>query len=54
MTWSDKSHTLTIEARKGAYPGMLPTRKFNIVVVAAGKTIDKTVTYNGKSISVKL
>jgi len=54
MTWSDKSHTLTIEARKGAYPGMLSTRKFNIVVVAAGKMIDKAVTYNGRKITVKL
>jgi len=30
------------------------TRKFNIVVVADGKNIDKVVTYGGKKVVVKL
>ncbi|MDD4116091.1 MAG: glycoside hydrolase family 31 protein, partial [Massilibacteroides sp.] len=54
MTWDDKSRTLTIDGRKGSYPGMLTERKFNIVVITTIKNINKTVTYTGKSIKVKL
>ncbi|MDE5919669.1 MAG: DUF5110 domain-containing protein, partial [Duncaniella sp.] len=30
--WNDKTRTLTIADRQGEYPGMLSTRKFNVVV----------------------
>jgi len=33
---------------------MLATRKFNIVVIAAGQKIDKAITYSGKKLVVKL
>jgi alpha-D-xyloside xylohydrolase len=54
FNWNDKSKELTIGARKGSFPGMLATRKFHVVVVLDGKKLDKTVTYNGQKITIKL
>ncbi|HEY5327346.1 MAG TPA: DUF5110 domain-containing protein, partial [Mucilaginibacter sp.] len=58
--WDDKKHTLKIADRTGSFDGMLDDRKFNIVVAPAGgdltegsKTV-KSITYNGKSVSVNL
>jgi alpha-D-xyloside xylohydrolase len=51
MQWNEKTHTLTLGSRKGAYPGMLTTRTFRVGVV--GGTL-QTVTYNGKAKKVKL
>lgn len=61
FNWNDKSNTLTIADRKGIFPGMLKTRTFNIVIVdnkngtgvKASTSFTKTISYNGKSISVK-
>jgi alpha-D-xyloside xylohydrolase len=55
MHWDDAAKTLTIGARQGSFPGMLPQRTFRIVLVtknrgvAIGETVteDKTVTYMG-------
>ena len=33
---------------------MLATRKFNILLISSGKKVEKTVTYSGKKVSVKL
>lgn len=60
--WNDARKTLTVGERKGNYPGMLKKRKFRIVLVSnqqgAGdeltKHADKTVSYSGKEIQVKL
>ena len=49
--WNDKSKTLTVDRRKGDFPGMLKERKFNIKVAGGA---EKTVTYNGKRLSVKM
>ena len=54
FTWNDSKNTLTINDRKGSFSGMLTTRKFNIVVVTADKKNDKSVTYSGKKISLKM
>ncbi len=54
FNWNDKSKTLIIAARKGSFPGMLATRKFHIVLVSDGNKQDKTVTYTGKQVVVKL
>lgn len=62
MKWDDQKRTLTLGQRKGSFPGMLKSRKFNIVVVAPGKAngdtvttrFDKTVSYSGKQVVVKL
>ena len=52
--WNDAKKSLTINDCKGSFPGILKTRKFNIIVVADGKNIDKVVTYGGKKVVVKL
>jgi alpha-D-xyloside xylohydrolase len=54
MIWNDKTQTLTIKARKGTYPGMLAKRRFHIEVIAADKSIGKTITYIGKNMNIKL
>ena len=43
--WNDKARTLTIDERKGSYPGMLTKRQFT-VVMPDGK--QKVVEYNGQ------
>ena len=61
ITWNEASQTLTIGERKGKYPGMAASRTFYIVFVSDGKgagielsaKADKTVTYDGHSLSVK-
>jgi alpha-D-xyloside xylohydrolase len=56
--WNDAKKVLTINDRKGSFTGMLTERKFNIVIVAAGKNVDnkydKTITYKGEKTTVKL
>ncbi|MDR2815077.1 MAG: DUF5110 domain-containing protein [Prevotellaceae bacterium] len=59
--WNDKSKKLTIDARQGAYKGMLTSRKFSVVVVSPGNgagdapsTSYKTVNYDGKKQVVSL
>ncbi|MBS7563265.1 DUF5110 domain-containing protein [Mucilaginibacter sp. Bleaf8] len=62
MSWNDAKRTLNISAVKGHFPGMLTRRKFNVVIVKSGHgndsvpatAFDKTVTYTGKAMSVKL
>jgi len=54
FTWNDAKKSLTVNDRKGSFPGMLATRKFNIIVIAAGQKIDKAITYSGKKVVVKL
>jgi len=53
FTWNDAKKVLTINDRKGSFPGMLKTRKFNIVNVSSGKKDIKAVTYSGKKVVVK-
>ena len=52
--WNDAKKALTINDRKGSFSGMLASRKFNIVIVAAGNKKDNVVTYVGKKVVVKL
>ncbi|WP_455584863.1 glycoside hydrolase family 31 protein [Bacteroides sp.] len=59
--WDDKARRLTIEDRKGDFPGMLKNRKFKVVVVdRKSGTGDqpmkggKTVNYTGKEKSIRL
>lgn len=47
--WNDKSHTLTIETRKGGYNTMITNRVFTIVLPEGQQ---KQVSYTGKKISV--
>jgi len=53
--WNDKSHSLTINARKGSFDGMIKNRKFRVILIKDGKqTEPKTVNYTGKKVSVRL
>jgi alpha-D-xyloside xylohydrolase len=59
--WDDKNSTLSIGARKGEFPGMLKSRKFNIVVVGTdngfgltSKKAGKAVSYKGLEVAVKM
>lgn len=51
MTWNNKKRTLTIDACKGAYDGMLRERTFR-VVMPDGQS--KDVQYCGKRVSVRM
>jgi alpha-D-xyloside xylohydrolase len=59
--WDDKNKALKIGDRKGSFPGILDSRKFNIVIVSANKgggentaaQPDKEITYSGKKLAVK-
>ncbi len=60
--WNNTSKTLTISNRKGAFPGMLKDRKFEVVIVnehtgiglETSKKAVKTIDYSGKEVVVKL
>lgn len=59
--WDDLKQQLTVHERKGKFPGMLETRKFNLVVVKenhgtgieATSKPDMIITYNGEQQVVK-
>jgi alpha-D-xyloside xylohydrolase len=61
FTWDNAKKTLTINNRKGSFPGMIAERKFNIVIVAPGagdgmkkvKKYAKVITYSGNKVVVK-
>jgi alpha-D-xyloside xylohydrolase len=52
---------LRIGDTKGSFPGMLKSRRFNIVIVSANKggeenmitQPDREITYTGKELSIK-
>lgn len=60
FTWNDKTHTLTIGARRGAFPGMLTRRTFQIIWVRPHQGVGvapttkpgQTITYTGKALTV--
>jgi alpha-D-xyloside xylohydrolase len=60
MHWDDTTHTLTIGARKGSFPGMLQHRTFHLVFVSenhgagisATPRPDKSVEYSGTQLAI--
>ncbi len=54
FTWNDAKKTLTVNDRKGLFPGMLTERKFKVVIVSDSQKPEKEVVYKGKKVSVKL
>jgi alpha-D-xyloside xylohydrolase len=62
FSWDDSKKVLTINDRKGTFPGMLAERNFNIIRVAKNKgtgtdvveKFDKAITYKGKKVVVQL
>ena len=51
MSWNDRKHTLSINARKGSFPEMLKQRTFRIMMPDGRQ---KTVSYTGKHLCIKL
>ncbi|MDQ1096068.1 MULTISPECIES: glycoside hydrolase family 31 protein [Chryseobacterium] len=47
--WNEKSKTLTVEARKGKFNGMIEKRNFSLLLPGGQQ---KTVNYSGKKINV--
>jgi alpha-D-xyloside xylohydrolase len=59
FNWNDKTKELSISATKGAFPGMLKKRMFNVVLVKEGKPgiegkADKVIVYTGLAQKIKL
>jgi alpha-D-xyloside xylohydrolase len=62
FSWDDINNVLTIDERKGSFPGISDKRKFNIVLVGKYKDggigfaeqSDKIVSYQGKKIMIDL
>jgi alpha-D-xyloside xylohydrolase len=60
--WDDARRELTIDARRGEFPGMLKTRSFQLVVVSkshgTGVEVtgnpDRVITYDGQRVAVQL
>ena len=60
--WDDAKRELTLETRRGEFPGMLKTRSFQLVLVSkshgTGVEItgipDKVISYNGQRLTVQL
>jgi len=60
ISWNEARHMLTLGDRHGSFPGMLEERTFHIVFVArdhgtvvdAPRSIDHTVRYSGKAMTV--
>lgn len=58
--WNDASHTVSVGARQGKFPGMLAKRTLHIVFVGDGHGVgidpttqpDKVIQYDGTAISV--
>ena len=61
FNWDNASETLTIDDRKGEFPGMMKNRSFEIVLVKKNSGVglevsstSKAVKYSGKKIVVRL
>lgn len=53
LTWDDATRTLRLSARQGSFPGMAPTRRFEVRLCGAGQlTPSRTLTYDGTAQSV--
>jgi len=48
--WNENARTLTIGPRRGSFPAMLKSRKFNIVL----NKLHKTISYRGEPVTFKL
>ena len=56
LHWDDAANRLTLGAREGTFPGMLPQHTFRVILVSANHgvgidetaTADKTITYTGE------
>jgi alpha-D-xyloside xylohydrolase len=56
LVWNDAARTLTLDSRRGSFPGMVVARDLKFVLAAPAGTpaAAKTVRYTGDPIEVKL
>lgn len=56
ITWKDRKGELTLQPRKGRFPGMNESRMLKIVIMDAdgGLSQQKEVVYEGKKLTIKL
>lgn len=56
ITWKDRKSELTLQPRKGRFPGMNESRMLKIVIMDAdgGLSQQKEVVYEGKKLTIKL
>ncbi len=62
IMWNQREQSLTIDRRRGNYPGMIQSRAFHIVLVRPAHGVgadetadaDREITYNGDPITVSL
>jgi alpha-D-xyloside xylohydrolase len=62
IMWDDANRVLTVDERKGEFPGMLTSRQFAVVLVSEDhgvgvevtKKADRLIIYSGKKISIAL
>jgi alpha-D-xyloside xylohydrolase len=62
LTWSERTHTLTIGGRAGSFKGMLSSRTFRVAFVSPGNPVPfsfdlpaaRTVVYSGAPVQVRL
>lgn len=53
FSWNEKAQKLTIGARQGSYPGMLTSRKFNVIIIRNGAaSAPQVVDYNGVEVKM--
>ncbi|HQF39256.1 MAG TPA: DUF5110 domain-containing protein [Opitutaceae bacterium] len=53
LTWDDAARTLRLGARHGSFPGMTPTRRFEVRLCGAGQPApSRSITYDGSVQSV--
>jgi alpha-D-xyloside xylohydrolase len=54
LDWDDTSHTLTIGARQGSYPGIAVSRQFRVIIAGENSRPAETVVYSGQEMRVVL
>ncbi|AOH83568.1 glycoside hydrolase [Sphingomonas panacis] len=52
LVWNDKARTLSVGARKGAFPSLVAKRRLNIVLAGAGAA-SRAIDYDGRAASVR-
>lgn len=50
MHWDDQGRILTIDARRGSYPGMNTRREFSVILVHSGQGTGEAVAAGGRTI----
>jgi len=54
LAWNDATDTLAIGPRQGSFEGMPKQEQLHVRVLRGGQWPEKDVTYNGRSLNVKV